>query len=230
MKNCKDPNNGGNILRHEDGKVILLDQCGTNVSQIDDWSKDIGRLETDIEKDIEKSEAKAAKTYATALALDGSELSLLDGQETPHVLSTVVLPSGGGGASTHAHAVSCIISNIDPDYVETICEFIADGIKVEAAQVDDNAYTAFTISLTDPTKFVFSTSKPVFYRVSLERDNKFCIQGSDPDNGEYGGVLVTPLDSTSAISVKYLRNFGLYAGQRRAIVEAFADLVEVEGE
>lgn len=87
MKNCKDPNNGGNVLKHEDGKIILLDQCGTHVSYIQDWSKDIEK----VSGDIEKSEVKAAKTYATALALDGSELSLLDGQETPKVLATVDL-------------------------------------------------------------------------------------------------------------------------------------------
>lgn len=87
MKNCKDPNNGGNILRHEDGKIILLDQSGTYVSQIQDWAHDIEK----VEDDIEKSEAKAAKTYATSIALDGSELSLLDGSETPKVLATVDL-------------------------------------------------------------------------------------------------------------------------------------------
>lgn len=87
MKNCKDPNNGGNVLLHEDGKITLLDQSGTIVSRVNDWSNDIAHISSE----IEKSEAKAAKTYATSLALDGSELSLLDGSETPKVLATIDL-------------------------------------------------------------------------------------------------------------------------------------------
>lgn len=87
MKNCKDPNNGGNILIHEDGKIILLDQSGNVVSRLNDWSNDIAHISSE----IEKSEEKAAKTYATSLALDGSELSLLDGSKTPKVLATIDL-------------------------------------------------------------------------------------------------------------------------------------------
>ncbi len=87
MKNCKEPNNGGNVLIHEDGKITLLDQSGTTVSRVNDWSHDIVKISSD----IEKSEEKAAKKYATSIALDGTELSLLDGSEPPKGLATIDL-------------------------------------------------------------------------------------------------------------------------------------------
>lgn len=216
MKNCKEPNNGGNVLILKEGKLILMDQSANEISSVD-------LPDTSTKLDVSAAEAE----YAHSLSLDGSTLKLMNHKDSPEVLSSVDLPTAGG-ASIHAHAVSCVLSDKNAELVSTIAEYIADGVRVEAAQTDDNGYVAFNVILTDPTKFVFSTSKPVFYRVSLERNHKFVIQGTDPDHSSYGGVLVTPADSTSNIYIKYLRNFGLYSSQCRAIVEVFAELVEAQ--
>lgn len=49
MKNCKEPNNGGNVIVRENGEIVLKDQSANVVSRFKDWSSDIDALNAKID-------------------------------------------------------------------------------------------------------------------------------------------------------------------------------------
>ena len=219
MKNCKDPNNGGNVIRHEDGKIILLDQCGTNVSHIQDWAHDIEK----VEGDIEKSEAKAAKTYATSLALDGNELSLLDGQETPHVLDSVVLPAGGGSVSKFAHTKAIVKPSISD--AEVVQVYVADGIIITMQNSATSNYIDFSVELTDASKLVFDPNKDILYQFEFENSSTHTFAQAENYIAACGKTA-TPTDATTPIAVSRTLSINAYTPGTRVIVDVWAELVE----
>lgn len=92
MKNCKDPNNGGNVLISKEGKLILIDQSANEISSVD---------LPDISTKLDVSAAEAE--YAHSLSLDGTMLKLMNHKDSPEVLSSVDLPTAGG----RKHSCTC---------------------------------------------------------------------------------------------------------------------------
>lgn len=231
MQNCKAPNNGGNILRHEDGKIKLYDQSANEISAFADWSADVVSLETAIDSKVSKStyssdKTAQKKTYGHSLALDGSTLKLMDNQATPAVLSSVNLPSGGG-AGVHAHAMALYFNATTEEDNYVKCEYAADGIRIKPHTTTTSTDLRFEIELTDPTKYVFDTGKPVYWRYYAYNGSYHIYVPMTISEQVYIPSLETPTDATTPLLCTQSLDWQTYDTDR-VIIEVFAELVPAE--
>lgn len=228
MQNCKQPNNGGNVLVRQNGEIELLDQSGSLVSHFEDWSKDVNELD---DSKVSKSAFNSYKSdikarYAHSLELDGNTLKLYNDKQTPTVLSSVELPSGGG-ASKHAHAMALYFNATTEENNYVKCEYAADGIRIKPHTTTTSTDLRFEIELTDPTKFVFDPAKPVFWRYLAYNGSYHIYVPMTINEQVYIPSLETPADATTPLLCTQSLDWQTYDTDR-AIIEVFAELVAVE--
>lgn len=218
MKNCKNPNNGGNVLIKRDNNIVLMDQSLNEISSIP--LPEIPEP-PDISGKLDKSEAK--EEYAHDLILDGSTLKLMNHEATPVALASVALPTPGGG-SIHAHAMA--LYNNSTESAAVAAEYAAEGIRIKAHNTDDSAKLSFDIELVDPTKYVFNTSKPIYWRYLAYNSGYYVYVPMTASEAVYIPGLVTPADSTSDISCSKSMDWQTY-DTSTAIIEVWAELEPV---
>lgn len=222
MKNCKNPNNGGNVLVKKDNKIILMDQSLNEVSAVE-----LPEIPDppDISGKLDKSEAK--EEYAHDLILDGSTLKLMNNENTPQALASVELPTPepSGNSSIHAHAMALYFNGMWEEDCYVKCEYDADGIRIKAHTTLESTDLRFEVELVDPTKFVFDPAKPVYWRHCVYNSSyQVYVPVSDP---VYIPTLVTPEDATSPLLITKAIDWNTY-DTSTVIIEVFAELEAVE--
>lgn len=221
MKNCKNPNNGGNVLVKKDNKIILMDQSLNEVSVVE-----LPEIPDppDISGKLDKSEAK--EEYAHGLTLDGSTLKLMNNESTPVALASVALPTPSGG-SIHAHAMALYFNGTWEENCYVKCEYAADGIRIKAHTTLTSTDLRFEVELTDPTKYVFDPAKPVYWRYYAYNGSYHIYVPMTINEQVYIPPLVTPADATSPLLCTQSLDWQTY-NTDRVIIEVFAELEAVE--
>ena len=122
--------------------------------------------------------------------------------------------------SVYAHAKALVLP--DTTNAAVVVEYDANGIQINMVNSSSSNKIDFTISLTNPSQFVFDTTKPLFYQFQIQ--NQAYGTYIPETSAQYCGKTVTPTDATTAVSVSRDTNYQQFQPGYHMIIDVWASL------